>query len=512
MSIKLYTLQTAAARGGGGCTSSRAGGGHRETVFLERVWDRIWKEQPNKRLSYANMARVAPSCPPRNIYVDMGVNWCNTLELWRDASWHQPNVDLARPWIVIGWEASELIVPHASRCVVRLNAGEPLPEPPVPPTGSSAEFYRYVKSRPEFGKCFASSHGDIARLKALVFGAASPDDACWPVMRANASLVRPDPALSRNEPLLQRRLAAAQRCPPPLRGAPSANYTLVPAAAGDADGNVTLLGDSLPQMMLGGAHPLPRAVHSEEEQAHKRAIWTPARAGGERAPVTRSTVRRVDAVRWLLDSVRQWIAPTPQLCARAFCETAPPPPNAAGARGGLLDTQAGHRGRRAPAAAHAARRGRRQAGAAAGTRRALPLEARLGENCTQGLILFDTCQVDLLLWECHTGGAGRCWKLREQLLEAGVRTFEEPKDAACAQAWHRADLARRRDGRLGMRLGRAPGRHAQPGGDSLWSCTDWRLPVSWCDLGRMERCTPQPGARPMRAKRPRNATGTGAQF
>ena len=60
------------------------------------------------------------SCPPRSIYVDLGVNWCNTLELYRRVA---PLERRAQPWLVIGWEASPLITPYADACVQRINAG-----------------------------------------------------------------------------------------------------------------------------------------------------------------------------------------------------------------------------------------------------------------------------------------------------------------------------------------------------------------------------------------------------
>jgi len=46
---------------------------------------------------------------PRNVYIDAGVNWCNTLRLYT----HVPEASsrLAQPWHVFGFEASPLIIP-----------------------------------------------------------------------------------------------------------------------------------------------------------------------------------------------------------------------------------------------------------------------------------------------------------------------------------------------------------------------------------------------------------------
>ena len=46
-----------------------------------------------------------------------GVNWCNTLELWRKVLEAQPFVD--ERWQIYGFEASPLIMPFAERAVPR---------------------------------------------------------------------------------------------------------------------------------------------------------------------------------------------------------------------------------------------------------------------------------------------------------------------------------------------------------------------------------------------------------
>lgn len=149
------------------------------------------------------------SCPPRSIYIDFGVNWCNTLEL------HHRVAPGRAHWLVVGWEAAPLIVPHAESCMHALSAGAPLPAlPAVPQTGSTHELAMHVKRTPALASQLASCRfrgkspsargrgrsdtGGEARLKECFFD--------HPAVRANLARVRPEPALSSNASLLRTRL------------------------------------------------------------------------------------------------------------------------------------------------------------------------------------------------------------------------------------------------------------------------------------------------------------------
>lgn len=317
------------------------------------------------------MAAVT-SCPARNLFVDLGVNWCNTLELWQTAASHMNDINRTRPWIVVGWEAAPLIAPFAERCTRSLNAGRPLPEPPLPPTGSSAEFFDYVRLKPSLRGCFLNHSKGGEELKSCVFAN--------PKIRSQLDAIQVDPALTQNEALLQRRLASLRRCPPPSSIAGHAHYTLVPAAAGVVDGNVTLFG-GIEQMLLGGARPANTPIYVDRHHHKDRPIA--------------STVRTVDVVRWLMDSVREQ---------------------------DLLILKLDIEGEE-----HALLPALLKAGA-----------ARL---------------IDLLLFECHHGhSGGSCWRLREQLLVAGLRFYVEPK-AGCAAKTNAPNAT-----------------------FSTWQCTDWKHP------------------------------------
>lgn len=90
------------------------------------------------------------------MYIDAGVNWCNTIQL-HDALPGPENRTLAQehmrqqqisfhartPWVVFGFEASPIIALYAQNCTDALDAGQPLPRPPIDSVaGSSAELYR----------------------------------------------------------------------------------------------------------------------------------------------------------------------------------------------------------------------------------------------------------------------------------------------------------------------------------------------------------------------------------
>ena len=116
------------------------------------------------------MSTATALCRSRSIYIDLGVNWCNTLQLYQ-------RVPVARerggPWLVFGFEAAPLIVPHAQLCVDELSAGRSLPSSPVPPAGSSAELVYHVKHTSYLAHCRMldlSAMKRCARHRSLVPG------------------------------------------------------------------------------------------------------------------------------------------------------------------------------------------------------------------------------------------------------------------------------------------------------------------------------------------------------
>ena len=210
-------------------------------------------------------SRSAPAClEPRNVYIDAGVNWCNTLQLFQQVP--EARQHLAEPWLVFGFEASPRIAPFADRCTHALSAGEPLPAPPIPPAGSSRELSRYAAahncSMRHLGLRERSEHDrKVYRRQRLVPCMLSA------LERRLARLV-PDPRLSSNATLLAERLALGRtRCAPPPATLPvRSEYVLLPAAVGRRDGSMSI-NDGPEFMLTGGAtHQAPNSARRRVER------------------------------------------------------------------------------------------------------------------------------------------------------------------------------------------------------------------------------------------------------
>lgn len=189
---------------------------------------------------------MATTCvTPRNIYIDAGVNWCNTITMHQKVP--EALARKAEPWLIFGFEASPRIAPFAERCALALTAGAPLPTPPIPPAGSSRDLKLYAPqfncSMAQLGLRERSEHDlKIYKRQRLV-----------PCMlraleRPLASLVV-DPSLSGNHSLLQHRLSLGRSCTDASVSTRS-QYTLIPAAVGRKDGTLSM--NDGPEMMLTG--------------------------------------------------------------------------------------------------------------------------------------------------------------------------------------------------------------------------------------------------------------------
>ncbi|EOD14422.1 hypothetical protein EMIHUDRAFT_356662 [Emiliania huxleyi CCMP1516] len=183
---------------------------------------------------------ATPTCAPRNVYIDAGVNWCNTLTL----NQRVPQARGRTNWHVFGFEASRRIVPFADQCARALSAGEPLPEPPLPPAGSSKELAKYASSyncsMPQLGLRPESLHDVKVYRRQLLL------PCMIGALAQNLSRVRPVPALSAPG-LLRERLALGKRC----TVARTSSYVMLPAAAGESEGTLAMV-DSDVGLLVGG--------------------------------------------------------------------------------------------------------------------------------------------------------------------------------------------------------------------------------------------------------------------
>ena len=144
-----------------------------------------------------------PACStPRNVYIDAGVNWCNSLLIFKSVP--EARARLAEPWHIFGFEANKRIAPFANLCHRALSAGQPLPTPPIPPAGSTRDLARYAAryncSKVQLGLRPASEHDRKVYKRQLLVPCMQR------ALARNLASIHADPALSDNASLLQHRL------------------------------------------------------------------------------------------------------------------------------------------------------------------------------------------------------------------------------------------------------------------------------------------------------------------
>ena len=212
-------------------------------------------------------------CGPRNIYVDFGASWCNTLLL-------HTKLEEARkrtgPWLVYAFEAAPLIAPYVESCAAELTAGRLIPAAPVPPTGSSTEFVKYVKAHDKLKICYEV---DERKVKKCVFS--------LPEMVRNMSQLSAHPWLGSRETVSARLAAARHACPKR-----ASTFTAIHAAASDGKKMVRMSG-GIEQLMVGGSKPFGM----NGLYAHNQSI-------GGKAHETVWDVLAFDTARWIQQSVR----------------------------------------------------------------------------------------------------------------------------------------------------------------------------------------------------------------
>jgi len=153
---------------------------------------------------------------PRHVYIDLGVNWGNTLRLHEDID--PANASRYR---VFGFEASPLIQPFADHYVAWLNGdAEHEPENCLPRSGSSDHLVEYAAA-------YGCGSVNASLSKAVQERQKSDVRNCmWDKLSAHLSMLHPDPQLNSSALTSSRLASAAQSCGP--------RYTLIPAAAGAA--------------------------------------------------------------------------------------------------------------------------------------------------------------------------------------------------------------------------------------------------------------------------------------
>ena len=238
---------------------------------------------------------TVPACAPRRVYIDMGVNWCNTLRLYADLI-QRPELLMGRSlpssgWEVYGFEASPLIWGFADAFAAWLNGERAQkPESCLPPTGSSAHLEHYAVA-------YGCPVGSPELLPCL-----------WEKLRGPLEALRPVPALNSTS-LRHQRMASAYglqtRGISAGRGtacvsrppAGSARYVMIPAAVGDSARWMSLW--SPPRTLIrGGAldlnGPVMRGSRAKHDAMHGlRAV---SKNGTDAHSLFRVPV--VNVVRW----------------------------------------------------------------------------------------------------------------------------------------------------------------------------------------------------------------------
>jgi len=108
---------------------------------------------------------------PRNIYLDLGANWGQTLDLFPDLCGAALCSFMDEPYEVFSFEASPYISPFVEQLTHALNQGTEQPTLPIPSSGSSLDLKRLNR---ELGspcptetnllrKCFLDKHRDTLR-------------------------------------------------------------------------------------------------------------------------------------------------------------------------------------------------------------------------------------------------------------------------------------------------------------------------------------------------------------
>ena len=158
----------------------------------------------------------------RKIYLDLGVNWGNTLRLFRDV----PQPDLPGHWEIFGFEASPLIQPYAEAFAQWLN-GDRARAPVLcfPPSGSPGDLRHFAAAYNcgHYANSKRSSATD-AGLQQCIMKSALP----------HLEQLRADAALN-SSLLISSRMAQAERGlwfqgEAASTARPVVQYTLIPAA------------------------------------------------------------------------------------------------------------------------------------------------------------------------------------------------------------------------------------------------------------------------------------------
>ena len=218
---------------------------------------------------------VAGKCAsPRRVYVDVGVNWANTLRLWEIIA--APEEAAQGRWEIYGWEANLFMYDFIDNATRYLNGAGSKPILPFPGTGS---IFETVALAPTYGCAIPPSLPNTSRgIKRLArhvpkFRSKQErrKDQHWnPIVLAlegvyscvvaktvpPAVLMSFRPAREKaTRAVVESRLAVAATC----NAAAAARYELIPAAAGGPGWGIFHVAPLTPAVMMRGLSPFAHA-------------------------------------------------------------------------------------------------------------------------------------------------------------------------------------------------------------------------------------------------------------
>lgn len=204
----------------------------------------------------------------RNVYIDGGANWCNTLHDYIELAPERRS----QAWHTVAFEAMPRIAPHVERCFDALRNGAALPQPPIPPTGSTRDLFSVAATYGCGLAALGYQNSSKLSLRKYVSKGGMLDCMLKKLSNELRSL-KPDKHLQ-SEEVIEERL-------PILSGSPCSGttYTFIPAAIGHQSGTLRIWeGDA--GLLIGGRTP-------------------------PQYPSVKRTVKRIDFPSWLNQSVTE---------------------------------------------------------------------------------------------------------------------------------------------------------------------------------------------------------------
>jgi hypothetical protein len=193
----------------------------------------------------SSLSSSSNQCRPRNIYIDLGANWCNTLRLHADVPEANAHAHQETNWEVWGFEVLPALLSYVERCAAALSAARSLPTPPVPPAGSTKDLWRYA-SLFACERYKSSGKRDLGAMRSCML------EKLWHRLEQ----LPVDLGLGANQSLVASRLSAARQCHTEAQQTGSRNrknvttFVMIPAAASIHDGTVSLWGS--PHSLIAG--------------------------------------------------------------------------------------------------------------------------------------------------------------------------------------------------------------------------------------------------------------------